>query len=194
MELAIPYQKLEISKMYIIPQTTGYLPFEYKDGDLTLHRAVILTPTLTVSSFQEDKGKIEFECEGNFIAKIDALQEVLKSLIFLQQKMFMGESLTRDKIDYGFKLLTYGGSHFVCFIPSKQLQQQHYNKWSDRLIHVVDGNKSEYLPAKNIFTPGATLKLAIKFGGIKIKTGPRGTHFFIDHTILHVWKQSQSQP
>jgi hypothetical protein len=121
---------------------------------------------------------------------MDALQEVLKSLIFLQQKMFMGESLTREQIEYGFKSLTYGGSHFVAYVPSKQ---QNYNKWPDKLIHVIDNNKSENLATKEVVVAGQTMKLAIKIGGIKIKTSSRGTHFFIDHTILHVWRQPPSQ-
>jgi hypothetical protein len=185
MELAIPHQKLEISKLHIIPQNNNYLPFEYKDGDLTLHRAVILTPILKVINFDPEKGRIEFETDIGFIAKMSALQEVLKSVIFLQQKLFINEQLTRDQIDYGFKMLTYG-SKFTLYIPSANL----YNKWVNRGIHAyeIDGLSDGWLSERDVFKVGAEMRLAIKFGGIKIKNSPRGINFFMDHQIVHVWK------
>lgn len=183
MELAIPHQKLEISKLHIVPQNNNYLPFEYKDGDLTLHRAVILTPVLKVIAFDPEKGRIEFECDPGFMAKMSALQEVLKSVIFLQQKLFITEQLTRDQIDFGFKMLTYGGK-FTIYIPSANV----YNKWASRGVHVYDASGEAWLAERDVFKAGTEMRLAIKFGGIKIKNSPRGLNFFIDHQILHVWK------
>jgi hypothetical protein len=185
MELAIPYQKLEISKLHIIPQTTGYLPFEYKDGDLTLYRSVILTPVLKVVRYDEEKGKIEFEGDMTFMGKMGALQEVLKSVIFLQQKLFIDENLTKEQIEFGLKSLTYG-SRFAVYIPSF-IKTTTYNKWTNRGIHVIDGSLSEWRSERDIFKEGAEMRLAIKFGGIKIKKSPRGVNFFIDHQILNVW-------
>jgi hypothetical protein len=191
MELAIPYQKFEISKLHIIPQTSGYLPFEYKDGDLVLHKSIVLTPTLKVINYYEDKGKIEFEADDAFIGKIGAMQEVLKSVIFLQQKLFFNENLTREQIDYGFKLLSYGNK-FVCYIPSfikTQHNMSSYNKWGDnKTMHVIDGDKSEHMALKDIFIPNTHIRIALKLGGIKIKSNSRGVNFFIDHNILHIWK------
>jgi hypothetical protein len=185
MELAIPYQKLEISKLHIIPQTTGYLPFEYKDGDLTLYRSVILTPVLKVIKYDEEKGRIEFEGDMSFISKVNGLQDVLKSVIFLQQRLFFDESLSKDQIESGFKVLSYG-SRFVVYIPSF-IKTVNYNKWTNRGIHVIDRNVSEWRSERDIFKEGTEMRLAIKLGGIKIKKSPRGTNFFIDHQILNVW-------
>jgi hypothetical protein len=185
MELAIPYQKLEISKLHIIPQNTGYLPFEYKDGDLTLYRSVILTPVLKVVRYDDEKGKVEFEGDMTFMGKIGAMQEVLKSVIFLQQKLFMDEGLTKDQIESGFKLLSYG-SRFSVYIPSF-IKSTAYNKWVNKGIHVIDGNKSEWRSERDIFKEGTEMRLAIKFGGIKIKRSLRGVNFFMDHQIVNVW-------
>ena len=185
MELAIPYQKLEISKLHIIPQTTGYLPFEYKDGDLTLHRSVILTPVLKVVKYDDEKGKIEFEGDMTFISKMTALQDILKSVIFSQQKMFLNDNLTKDQIEFGFKALSYG-SRFAVYIPSF-IKSTTYNKWTNRGIHVIDGKSSEWHSDSDTFKEGAEMRMAIKLGGIKIKKSPRGVNFFIDHQILNVW-------
>jgi hypothetical protein len=183
MELAIPYQKLEISKLHIVPQTNNYLPFEYKDGDLTLHRSVILSPIMKVNAFDPEKGRIEFETDVGFIAKMSALQEVLKSVIFLQQKLFIGDQLSKDQIDYGFKMLTYGGK-CTLYIPSSAA----YNKWGNKGFHVYDEKGEWWQSERDVFKEGVEMRLAIKLGGIKIKNSPRGVNFFIDHQILHVWK------
>ncbi len=185
MELAIPYQKLEISKLHIIPQTTGYLPFEYKDGDLTLYRSVILTPLLKVVRYDEEKGRVEFEGDAIFMSKMGALQEVLKSVIFSQQRLFFHDNLSKDQIESGFKVLSYG-SRFTVHIPSF-IKTTIYNKWIHRGIHVINNNTAEWLSERDIFKEGAEMRLAIKLGGIKIKKSPRGTNFFIDHQILNVW-------
>lgn len=185
MELAIPYQKLEISKLHIIPQATGYLPFEYKDGDLTLYRSVILTPVLKVIRYDEEKGRVEFEGDLTFISKMNAMQEVLKSVIFLQQKLFLNENLTRDQIELGFKVLSYG-TKFAIYIPSF-IKSTNYNKWTNRGMHVIDNSGSEWRFEQDIFKEGAEMRLAIKLGGIKIKKSPRGINFFIDHQILNIW-------
>ncbi len=185
MELAIPYQKLEISKLHIVPQTTGYLPFEYKDGDLTLHRSVILTPTLKVVRYDEEKGKVEFEGDMAFIGKIGALQEVLKSVIFLQQKLFLDENLSRDQVEFGLKALSYGSRFAVC-IPSF-IKSSPYNKWINKGIHVIDGSASEWRSERDVFKEGVEMRLAIRFGGIKIKKSARGMNFFIDHQVINVW-------
>jgi hypothetical protein len=185
MELAIPYQKLEINKLHVIPQTNNYLPFEYKDGDLTLHRSIIITPIVKVITYDPEKGRVEFDCDPAFLSKMQALQDILKTFIFQQQKLFQSDNLTKDQIEYGFKLLIYGG-RFVCYIPTSSA----YNKWTNKGVHVYkDGSASgEWQPEKNIFKEGEEMRLAIKLGGIKIKQNQRGTNFFIDHQILHVWK------
>lgn len=185
MELAIPYQKLEISKLHIIPQASGYLPFEYKDGDLILYRSVILTPVLKVVRYDAEKGRVEFEGDLTFISKINAMQEVLKSVIFLQQKLFLDDNLSKDQIEMGFKVLSYG-SRFTIYIPSF-IKSTNYNKWINRGIHVVDGSTSEWRSENDIFKEGTEMRLAIKLGGIKIKKSPRGINFFIDHQILNIW-------
>ena len=181
MELAIPYQKLEISKIHIIPQTTGYLPFEYKDGDLTLHRVVMITPVLRVLNFWEDRGKIEFECDTAFLGKIGALQEIIKAVLFMQQGLFNKESITREEIDRGFKCLYYG-SKFICYLPS-------FIRNSGIRVIGTDG-RAGYLSARSVFMPGQYMRLGLKLGGIKVRggngTGPLA--FFIDHQIMHVWK------
>jgi hypothetical protein len=185
MELAIPYQKLEISKLHIIPQTNGYLPFEYKDGDLTLHRSVILTPVIKVINYDEEKGRVEFEGDMTFISKMIALQDVLKSVIFSQQKLFLDENLSKDQIEMGFRVLSYG-CKFTMYIPSF-IKSSNYNKWTNKGIHVIDNSISEWRSERDIFKVGSEMRLAIKLGGVKIKKSPRGTNFFIDHQILNVW-------
>ncbi len=185
MELGIPYQKLEMSKLHIIPQQNGYLPFEYKDGDLVLHRVVIITPVLKVINYVEEKGKIEFECDLGFISKIGAMQEVLKAILYLKQSMFCKEKLTQEAINRGFKMLTYG-TRFVCYVPSfvRNNPSLSNKKWIDTsIIHVVDGDKEDHLPAKDIFTPGREMRIGLKLSGIKM----RGGNYFIDHQIMHVW-------
>jgi hypothetical protein len=188
MELAIPHQKLEISKLHVIPQNNNYLPFEYKDGDLTLHRSVILTPILKVISYDAEKGKIEFDGDQSFISKMSALQDILKSFIFQQQKLFLSDQLTKDQIDYGLKILVYGGK-FTCYIPSSTI----YNKWiHHKGVHVYKNGSEEWMAEKDLFKEGDEMRLAIKMGGIKIKQNPRGVNFFIDHQILHAWKINKS--
>jgi hypothetical protein len=185
MELAIPYQKLEMSKLHIIPQQNGYLPFEYKDGDLLLHRVVIITPILKVISFYEDKGKIEFECDPAFISKISSMQDVLKALLFQKQSLFSKENITQDAINRGFKMLTYN-NRFVCYVPSfvRNNPSLSNKRWIDTsIIHVVSGDAEDHMAAKDIFIPGKEMRVGLKLSGIKM----RGANYFIDHQIMHVW-------
>ena len=180
MELGIPYQKIEISKIHIVPQQTGYLPFEYKDGDLTLHRIVMVTPMLKVLNFWEDRGKIEFECDFGFLGKVSALQEVIKAVLFMQQGLFCKDRLTREEIERGFKCLSYNGK-FICYVPS-------FIRSSGMRVVGVDGSLS-YLPPREIFVAGRVLRLGVKLGGIKVRGGRDGggMAFFIDHQIMHIW-------
>ena len=188
MDLAIPYQKLEVGKIHIVPQANGYLPFHYKDGGLELHKLFVITPVLTVSNYNHLNGRLDFEpCENTiFMGKIGALQEVLKATILTHQRTlhYNSSDLTQEDIEKNFKNLFYNG-RLSCYINLNQAAIK---------VHTTSGFTYES-PNNGIFQTGRKIRLCLKFSGIKklIFTNGRGGRggdgfqYRIDHAITAVY-------
>ena len=191
MDLAIPYQKLEVGKIHIVPQPNGYLPFHYKDGAMELHKLFVITPFLTVANYNSQNGRLDFEpCENTiFMGKIGALQEVLKATLLSAQRSlyFDGADLTQESIERNFKNLLYNG-RLSCYINLNQTAIK---------VHTADGISWEP-PASGIFQTGRKLRLCLKFSGLKKlvfnNSGGRGGRssgdgfqYRIDHALAAVY-------
>lgn len=183
MDLAIPYQKLEVGKIHIVPQPNGYLPFHYKDGAMELQKLFVITPMMTVANFNPQNGRLDFEpCENSiFMGKLGALQEVLKATILTHQRTlhYDGSNLTHDEIEKNFKSLLYNG-RLSCYINLNQAAIK---------VHTVDGVSWE--PTNSgVFQTGRKLRLCLKFSGIKkllFNSGRSGFQYRIDHAVASVY-------
>ena len=189
MDLAIPYQKLEVGKIHIVPQPNGYLPFHYKDGAMELHKLFVITPMLTVANFNPHNGRLDFEpCENTiFMGKIGALQEVLKATLLSAQRNlhFDGIELTQENIERNFKNLLFNG-RLSCYINLNQAAIK---------VHTMDGVC--WAPTNaGIFQTGRKMRLCLKFSGIKKLTfnggggrgrGGDGFQYRIDHAVSAVY-------
>jgi hypothetical protein len=188
MDLAIPYQKLEVGKIHIVPQPNGYLPFHYKDGGMELHKLFVITPVLTVANYNHQNGRLDFEpCENTiFMGKIGALQEVLKATLLMHQRTlhYNSTDLTQEDIEKNFKNLFYNG-RLSCYINLNQAAIK---------VHTVDGFTWQ-APNDGIFQTGRKLRLCLKFSGIKKlifsngrgSRGGEGFQYRIDHAIGAVY-------
>jgi hypothetical protein len=189
MDLAIPYQKLEVGKIHIVPQPNGYLPFHYKDGAMELQKLFVITPMLTVANYNPQNGRLDFEpCENTiFMGKIGALQEVLKATLLTHQRTlhFNGSDLTQEEIERNFKNLFYNG-RLSCYINLNQTAIK---------VHNIDGFTWQS-PNDGIFQTGRKIRLCLKFSGIKKlifnngRGGSRsgeGFQYRIDHAIVAVY-------
>lgn len=183
MDLAIPYQKLEVGKIHIVPQPNGYLPFHYKDGAMELQKLFVITPMLTVANFNPHNGRLDFEpCENSiFMGKLGALQEVLKATLLMHQRTlhYDGSDLSQEEIEKNFKNLLYNG-RLSCYINLNQAAIK---------VHTVDG--VSWVPTNaGIFQTGRKMRLCLKFSGIKkllFNGGRSGFQYRIDHAIAAVY-------
>ncbi len=188
MDLAIPYQKLEVGKIHIVPQPNGYLPFHYKDGGMELQKLFVITPVLTVANYNQQNGRLDFEpCENTiFMGKIGALQEVLKATLLMHQRTlhYNCSDLTQEDIEKNFKNLFYNG-RLSCYINLNQAAIK---------VHNMDGFTYQS-PNDGIFQTGRKIRLCLKFSGIKklIFNNTRGSRngegfqYRIDHAISAVY-------
>ena len=192
MDLAIPYQKLEVGKIHIVPQPNGYLPFHYKDGAMELHKLFVITPVLTVANYNSQNGRLDFEpCENTiFMGKIGALQEVLKATLLSAQRSlhFDGVNLTQESIERNFKNLLFNG-RLSCYINLNQTAIK---------VHTTEGI-SWQSPTDGIFQTGRKIRLCLKFSGLKklvFGNGSRdgrgrntgdGFQYRIDHAVAAVY-------
>jgi len=184
MDLAIPYQKLEVGKIHIVPQPNGYLPFHYKDGALSLNRLFVITPMLTVANYNPMNGRIDFEPSESmtFVGKIMAFQEVLRATLLLNQAAYnRGPELTAEDIERGFKNLYHNG-RLSCYINMNQAAIKVHNKDGFQWKNVKE----------DVFVTGRKMRLCIKFSGVKkmLFNGPSGrmgVQFRIDHQITSVY-------
>jgi hypothetical protein len=184
MDLAIPYQKLEVGKIHIVPQPNGYLPFHYKDGAVSMNKLFVLTPMLTVAGYNPMNGRIDFEpCESlTFVGKIMAFQEVLRATLLQHQNAYnRGPELTAEDIERGFKNLYHNG-RLSCYINMNQAAIKVHNKDCFQWQSIKDG----------VFSSGKKMRLCIKFSGVKkmlfnAPSGRSGVQFRIDHQIVSVY-------
>jgi hypothetical protein len=190
MDLAIPYQKLEVGKIHIVPQPNGYLPFHYKDGGMELHKLFVISPVLTVANYNHLNGRLDFEpCENTiFMGKLGALQEVLKATLLMHQRTlhYNSTDLTQEDIEKNFKNLFYNG-RLSCYINLNHTAIK---------VHTSDGFTWQS-PNDGIFQTGRKIRLCLKFSGIKklIFTNGRGSRsgsgdgfqYRIDHAIGAVY-------
>ncbi len=185
MDLAIPYQKLEVGKIHIVPQPNGYLPFHYKDGAVNMSKLFVITPMLTVANYNPLNGRIDFEPSENmtFVGKIMAFQEVLRATLLLHQGAYnRGPDLTAEDIERGFKNLYHNG-RLSCYINMNQAAIKVHTKDGFQWRNIKDG----------LFSSGKKLRLCIKFSGVKkmvfnAPSGRSGIQFRIDHQIVSVYE------
>jgi hypothetical protein len=190
MDLAIPYQKLEVGKIHIVPQPNGYLPFHYKDGGMELHKLFVISPVLTVANYNHQNGRLDFEpCENTiFMGKISALQEVLKATLLTHQRTlhYNCSDVTQEDIEKNFKNLFYNG-RLSCYINLNQAAIK---------VHDAHGFTWQS-PNNGIFQTGRKIRLCLKFSGIKklifnnsrggSRNGSEGFQYRIDHAITAVY-------
>jgi hypothetical protein len=96
MEVWIPSQSIEIAKIHLGPLITGdkysLATISYTDGILQLSDFTVITPQMTVSSYDAATGRLQFDLAEHpaFATKMAAIQTYIISTLFLHQKAYFG--------------------------------------------------------------------------------------------------------
>jgi len=112
MEWSIPLQKLEVGKVQIGEiqhNEKSLVPLAYFDGKNVFSNLNILLPKLNVQEFNENTGKLVLTLKEHE-AKLNALQNILLSAIYIQQRVWFPEIFYNNEIlNTLFKPIVHNG-------------------------------------------------------------------------------------
>ena len=104
MLLAVPYQTIELAKLYIDPfsmdrRDRTSAPLTYRDSALTFHGCSILTPAMPLLSYDTVSNRLQFDLTGQrvFSHRLHAIQDHIANHLFAHRRqIFTTDYSLRD--------------------------------------------------------------------------------------------------
>jgi hypothetical protein len=160
MNLAIPYQTLEISRIHMKPfqidsKGRSIAHISYNDTNISLNDVVLLSPPLTVIDYDKASGRMRFSISSDelFLRKFMAMQQYLISTLFLHRLQFFQYDYSHADIEMMFQPLMDADTLSIFIYPT---------------IHVkhCDGT----LTAVHSLRPGDRVRFPLYIYGVMILT------------------------
>jgi hypothetical protein len=182
LDIAVPSIFLDVNKIHMLSfQKKGKYPpmaelrYESSLIENKYMNCTVLTPELIIEDWNCVKGRLRLSCEGNgqFAAKISAIQDYLVHTIANHQELLFGEIFfTEEDIDQHFRRLYDGpiGNSMTCYISPHHLFPL-YEK----------GDRVAYENFNSSLGIGRSIRLIIHMQGVSHLPGDI---FRIQHQIL----------
>jgi hypothetical protein len=130
MNLGIPYQTLEISRIHVKPfqldsKGRSIAQLIYNDTNVSLTDFVILSPPLTVIDYDKTTGRMRFSISSDeqFSRKFMTMQQYLISTLYLHRLQFFQYDYSHDDIEMMFQPLMDIDTMSIFIYPTTQVKR-----------------------------------------------------------------------
>jgi len=175
MLLTIPYQTLEIPNIHINPfqndnKGRAIAPLSYKDSSIDINEVNVLTPPLTVESYDPVSCRLILSLKDakSFSKKIILLQEFLVNTFFVHRYTLLGHNTTLDDIRQQFQMLANTDTLTVFIYPNMNIS--------------CSGTGNRIM--QNIRC-GDVIRFNIRLQGVVF--GAKNRRLRIQHSVTNVW-------
>lgn len=167
MELWIPAQTLDVGKIHVSPfsivkgQRTPLAQIQYNDTGCTISDVIILSPPLTVISYDQTSSKLILDTRDQhyFATKLMTLHMYLISTLFVHQQTFLGQqNMTTETIGSLFQSLLFG-TRMTLFASNSGYKPAVY----------VDGTAVP--ESMGVLKQGMRVRVAFQINGIAVLPG-----------------------
>ena len=175
MNLAIPYQTLEIGRVHMNPfhlDTKGRSISQllYNDTTVNMNDFIILSPPLRVIEYDRASGRLRFDTTNTsqFVTKFNTLQQYIISTLFLHRLQFFQYDYSHADIETMFQPLMDGNVFSVFVYPATMIRKR-------------DGEGMSV----NMLSPGDTVRFPIYIHGVMLLSNIYNPvpHVHIQHTL-----------
>jgi hypothetical protein len=213
MKLVIPATTLEVSRIHLSPfqETNGgtgipIAPLSYVDSFFKMNDIEIITPPLTVESYDASLGRIKIHAPtsgpgskgaaGIFATKINTLQDYIITTLHAHQGTILGRTdLKRETVEACFQKMS-DGEFLHLFIAQNDTRTPVFTGDADkpsfglsRNLSVADShNRGSNGPASAGLEgkPGPKIRMTLRIGGVRVLPG-NPYRFRLHHTLLNVF-------
>lgn len=129
MNLAIPYQTLEIGRVHMKPfhiDTKGRSISQllYNDSSVNINDFILLSPPLKVIEYDRASGRLRLDATdaGQFVTKFTTLQQYIVSTLYLHRLQFFQYDYSHADIETMFQPLMDGNIFSVFVYPTTMIR------------------------------------------------------------------------
>ncbi len=198
MKLVIPATTLEVSRIHLSPfqETNGgtgipIAPLSYVDSFFKMNDIEIITPPLTVESYDVSLGRIKIHAPtsgtgskgaaGIFATKINTLQDYIITTLHAHQGTILGRTdLKRETVEACFQKMS-DGEFLHLFIAQNDTRTP---------VFTGDADKPSFGLSRNLSViagkPGPKIRMTLRIGGVRVLPG-NPYRFRLHHTLLNVF-------
>jgi hypothetical protein len=198
MELSLPLQKLEITKIRLGSLSSRpnrekkpMIPLAYMDGQLVMPILTILLPHMTVDSYNSANGRLDLIIDSAWIgAKLNSIQSSLLTALSQSQNSWFGKvEFTNQDICTLFQPMIEGNKlHLYC--PSTLVEKR---KGSGVIKLWKDDSWIEGV-RPGLLAPGQRIRVALQLQGISLQLGTTDNEWTgrsrLQHRVLCIYIQS----
>ena len=172
MLLAVPYQTIELAKLYIDPfsmdrRDRKSAPLSYRDSALTFHGCSILTPSMPLLSYDTVSNRLQFDLTGQrvFSHRLHAIQDHIANHLFAHRRQIFTTDYSLREIHGLLQKLYMPSTLSVYAYPTTPVACT-----SDLTLAAVK--------------PGSSIRLVLRLHGLLLLENRGVPHIRIQHSLV----------